>query len=471
MKGMSRKHYNVILVIADSLRKDHVGCYGNDWIRTPNIDGFAKEAVMYTKAYPESLPTIPVRRAIYTGRRVFPFEPVRRMRKGIPWIANAGWQPLSDEDVTLSEVFKAAGYRTALIGDNYHLFEPGMNFNRGFDEWVFMRGQEWDKYRSAQLIREGELERYLTPKLRGTTVEKLLRRYLSNVYFRRSEEDWFAPQTFREAIRWLEENRDAERFLLILEPFDPHEPWDPPHEFVEMYDPNYQGREVITPKYGPPDYLTERELRHMRAHYAGEVTLLDKWFGFFLEKFYELNLDKNTVLVFISDHGHQLGEHNLTGKVAWGLYPELLDIPLLIKHPESVGSGEKVDEYVYDHDLFPTICHLAGVGHGQIVDGINILSYVERESVEEKRSYVTSGFASYLMYRDDEYWFISNREGEEAQLYNLKEDPKLQKNIAQQQPELAETIFQKIVEDAGGFLPKIEPISGEAYRWYEQLYL
>jgi len=468
---MSRKQYNVILVIADSLRKDHVGCYGNNWIKTPNIDRLAKEAVMYTKAYPESLPTIPVRRAIYTGRRVFPFKPVEHMRKGIPWIFHAGWQPLSDEDVTLSEVFKAAGYRTALIGDNYHIFEPGMNFNRGFDEWIFIRGQEWDKYRSAQLIKEEELEKHLTPKLKGTSVEKLLRRYLSNVHFRRSEEDWFAPQTFREAIRWLEENMDAEKFLLILEPFDPHEPWDPPHEFVELYDPNYRGKEVITPKYGLPDYLTERELKHMRAHYAGEVTLLDKWFGFFLEKFYELNLDKNTVLVFISDHGHQLGEHNLTGKVAWGLYPELLDIPLLIRHPELVGSGEKVDEYVYDHDLFPSICYMAGVEHGQRVDGINILSYVEREAVKERRSYVTSGFTNYVMYRDDDYWFISNREGKEAQLYNLKEDLELQKNIAQQQPELAETIFQKIIKDAGGFLPKIEPISEEAYRWYERLYL
>lgn len=467
---MHGRYYNVILVMADSLRKDHVGCYGNTWIRTPNIDKFAKESVTYTKAYPESLPTIPVRRAVYTGNRVFPFEPTRRMRKGIPWIFHAGWQPLSNDDITLSEVFKLSGYRTALIGDNYHLFEPGMNFNRGFDEWIFVRGQEWDKYRSAPLIPEEELNRYLTPKLKGTIIERLLRRYLSNVYSRRSEEDWFAPQTFREAVRWLEENRNAEKFLLILEPFDPHEPWDPPHEFVEMYDPDYQGKEVITPRYGPPDYLTERELRHMKAHYAGEVTLLDKWFGFFLEKVYELNLNKNTVIIFTSDHGHQLGEHNLTGKVAWGLYPELLDIPLLVRHPETLGAGEKIDEYVYSHDLFPTICHLAGVRYEHRVDGVNIWSYVEGEKVEH-RSYVTSGFAGYLMYRDDEYWFISNREGEETQLYSLKEDPKLQNNIAQQQPELAEKIFRKIVEDAGGTIPKIEPVGEEAYRWYEQLYL
>lgn len=467
---MSR-NYNVILIITDSLRKDHIGCYGNSWIRTPNIDQFAKESVIYTKAYPESLPTIPVRRAIYTGCRVFPFEPTRRMKKGIPWIINAGWQPLSDNDITLSEVFKSAGYRTALIGDNYHIFEPGMNFNRGFDEWIFIRGQEWDKYRSAQLISEEKLEIYLTPKLKGTSVEKLLRRYLSNVYFRRSEEDWFAPQTFREGIRWLQENRAVDKFLLVLEPFDPHEPWDPPHEFVDMYDPGYVGKEIITPKYGFADYLTEKELRHMRAHYAGEVTLLDKWFGFFMEKIYEMNLDKNTVIIFTSDHGHQLGEHNLTGKVAWGLYPELMDIPLLIRHPEGIGAGERIDEYVYNHDIFATICALCRIEYNHKIDGIDIWKYVEKECIEGGRKYITSGFANYVMYRDDQYWYISDRNGEEAQLYDLREDPQLKVNIASEKPQLAKTLFARIIEDAGGSLPKIEVIGREAYRWYEQLYL
>ena len=466
---MAKGKYNVILVIVDSMRKDHVGVYGGI-ARTPNIDRFAKESVMYTKAYPESMPTIPVRRAIYTGIRVFPFRS-HRMVKGIPWIGFFGWEPIPDEHITISEVFKAAGYRTALIGDNYHIFEPGMNFNRGFDEWIFIRGQEWDKYRSAPLVSQEELDRYLTPKLRGTAVEHLLRRYLSNVHRRQSEEDWFAPQTFREGIRWLEENRDAERFLLVLEPFDPHEPWDPPHEFVDMYDPGYTGKEVITPKYGPPDYLSERELKHMRAHYAGEVTLVDKWFGIFMQKVYELNLDKNTIIAFISDHGHQLGEHNLTGKVAWGMYPELMDIPLLIRHPEGVGAGEKVHEYVYNHDLFTTLISMAGVKLEHKVDGINIWEYVEKEDFELRRSYVTSAFANYLMYRDDDYWLITNREGGEAKLYMLKEDPKLEENVAGERPDLVRQLYQRIVEDAGGSIPRIEAPPAIAYEWYSRLYL
>jgi len=466
---MVKGKYNVIIVMIDSLRKDHVGAYRGT-AKTPNIDALAKESVMYTKAYPESLPTIPVRIAFYTGTRMFPFKSFT-LKKGIPYIMHYGWEPLPEELTSISEYFKAAGYRTALIGDNYHLFEPGMNFNRGFDEWIFIRGQEWDKYRSAFSVSEDELERHLTEKLKGTEVEKLLRRYLSNVSIRRREEDWFAPQTFIEGTRWLSENKDAERFLLLLEPFDPHEPWDPPHEFVDIYDPGYQGKEVITPKYGPPDYLNERELFHMRSHYAGEVTFADKWFGFFLQKIYELNLDKNTVIVFISDHGHQLGEHNLTGKVAQGMYPELMDIPLLIRHPEYVGIGEKIDEYVYNHDLLKTLFSILDIKIDQSVEGINIWEYVERENPSYRREYATSAFADYVFYRDDDYWFISKRNGTESKLYEIKSDPKLEKNIAEESPELTKNAYQKILEDAGGSLPKIKAPPAETYKRYFQLYL
>ncbi len=465
---MTNKDYNVVLVVVDSLRKDHVGAYGGS-AKTPNIDKFAKESVMYTKAYPESLPTIPVRLGMYTGTRVFPFR-THTIRKGTPYIMFFGWEPIPEKLSSISEVFKTAGYRTALIGDNYHLFEPGMNFNRGFDEWIFIRGQEVDKYRSASLISETELEKHLTEKLEGTFVEILLRRYLSNVSFRRKEEDWFAPQTFVEGVRWLKENKDDKSFLLILEPFDPHEPWDPPHEFVDMYDPSYQGKEIITPKYGPPDYINDKELTHMRAHYSGEVTFLDKWFGFFLRNVYELNLDKNTIIAFISDHGHQLGEHNLTGKVTWGMYPELMDIPLLIRHPECVGSGEKVDEYVYNFELLTTFLSMLNIKSDYCPEGTNVWKYVEEENVDYRREYVTSAFLDYIFYRDDDDWFISNRDGNEAQLYELKSDPKLERNVAEEAPKLTKSIYQKILKDAGGTLPKIETPPAEVYEWYCRLY-
>ena len=466
--------YNVILVVIDSLRKDHVGCYGGI-ARTPNIDALAKESVIYEDAYPESLPTIPVRRGLYTGKRIFPFVPSGRFAKGFPNVFMFGWEPLRDEDVTLSEVFKLKGYRTALIGDNYHLFEPGMNFNRGFDEWIFVRGQEWDKYRSAALVSEEEVRSHLTPALKGTGVERLVRHYLSNVKFRRSEEDWFAPSTFREGARWLEENAKQQNFFLALEPFDPHEPWDPPQEFVDMYDPGYSGVNVITPKYGTADYLTPAELKHMRANYAGEVTLVDKWFGIFMQKFYELGLDKNTVLAVISDHGHQLGEHNLTGKVASGLYPELLDIPLLIRAPNATNSGERVSGYVYNHDLFVTLISMAGlrVNAGELSykpDGINAWDLAESNK-GAARDHATSAFMNYLMYRDDEYWMITDRKGNDVRLYDISNDKKMERDISIQAPDVVRGLYSRIASDAGGTIPEI-PAPPESIRnWYEKLYL
>src|SRR4028119_2097598 len=100
---------NVVLVILDSLRKDHLGVYGNDRVRTPNLDAFAGESFRFTRAYPESLPTICARRAIHTGMRTFPF----RNRVELPGetFQPAGWQPIPEDQVTRPETRGAAGSR------------------------------------------------------------------------------------------------------------------------------------------------------------------------------------------------------------------------------------------------------------------------------------------------------------------------------------------------------------------------
>jgi len=137
---------NVILIMLDSLRRDHVGCYGNDWIRTPNIDALAREGVRFANAYPEALPTIPVRRAMHTGLRTFPCRGY--------WLAKGdtvmipGWQPIPEEQVTMAEVFRHHGYMTAIFASTPHIFKPSMNFHRGFTSWEWIRGQEADRYRA-----------------------------------------------------------------------------------------------------------------------------------------------------------------------------------------------------------------------------------------------------------------------------------------------------------------------------------
>ena len=126
---------NVVLVIVDSLRKDHIGAYGNDWIKTPNLDALAKESLRFTRAYPESIPTIPARRAIHTGKRTWPF---------VDWVPPKGediilqgWQPIPNGQTTLAETMRAAGYGTYFVTDNLQQYKPSYNMHRGFDAYDF----------------------------------------------------------------------------------------------------------------------------------------------------------------------------------------------------------------------------------------------------------------------------------------------------------------------------------------------
>ena len=201
---------NVILVVLDSLRKDHVGAYGNDWIQTPNLDALAKESLKFTRAYPESIPTIPARRAIHTGLRTWPF------RNWIPQKGEtffpAGWQRIPEDQTTLSETLKPEGYNTALITDTQHMFKASMNFQRGFDIFDYIRGQERDRYRSPLRISEDVVDRY-TVDGNDDNMRAKVRQHLANTTYRKGEKDWFAPQVFTRAMDYLEFARESQPFL------------------------------------------------------------------------------------------------------------------------------------------------------------------------------------------------------------------------------------------------------------------
>lgn len=142
---------NIILIIFDTLRRDCIGAYGSPpWgkAHTPHFDAFAGDAVLMTGAYPESLPTLQARRSIYTGMRVYPFHDGIYRLKG-DFIGAPGWGPIPENLHTIAELLSAAGYRTGLVADLYHLFKPSKNYARGFDQWSFIRGQELDSFRSG----------------------------------------------------------------------------------------------------------------------------------------------------------------------------------------------------------------------------------------------------------------------------------------------------------------------------------
>jgi arylsulfatase A-like enzyme len=447
---------NIILVILDSLRKDHVGAYGNDWIKTPSLDALAKESLRFTQAYPESLPTLPARRAIHTGLRTWPFRNWQPP-EGESFMP-AGWQNIPEDQITLSETLSEIPYlpqrlNTVLLSDTHHMFKASMNFQRGFKVFDWVRGQERDLYRPTMRVSQEKVDQLVVPGNSESMVDKV-RQYVANTQDRSAEKDWFAPKVFTMASDFLKTADKGQPFFLVVDCFDPHEPWDPPEKYVSLYDEGYDGPEPIVPEYSDAGWIDDRELERMRALYAGEVTMTDRWFGRFLETLDSSDFAQETMLVVLSDHGVALGEHDATGKPFWALYPELTDIVFMMRHPEGKGAGQTSDFYASTHDVAPTILGFLGVEPEQPMDGRD-LSVLFDGGQPEERNHFTLGYDEYVWTRDDRYVLVSRNDGSEARLYDLTNDPEMNEDVAGDDTDMARRMFDEyVVGDAGGPLPR-----------------
>ena len=438
---------NIVLVIVDSLRKDHVGAYGNDSIQTPSLDALAKESLRFTRAYPESIPTLPARRAIHTGLRTWPFrnwEPPEGED-----FQPAGWQHIPEDQTTLSEILLLEqDFNTALFSDTHHLFKASMNFQRGFRLFDWVRGQERDRYRPTMRVSQERVDQMVIPGNSESMVDKV-RQYLANTQNRESEEDWFAPRVFSMASEFVRAADKGQPFFLVVDCFDPHEPWDPPERYTSRYD----GPQPIVPEYSDAGWIGERELERMRELYAGEVAMTDRWLGRFLDTLDSSDFAQETLLVVLSDHGVALGEHDATGKPFWALWPEVTDIPFLIRHPEGKGAGEASDFFASTHDVAPTILGFLGVEPEQPMDGED-LSVIFDGGQPEERAYFTLGYNDHAWARDDRYVMFAKNDGSNALLYDLSTDPDMNTDIAGSSQDLLNRMWNEyVLKDANGPLP------------------
>ena len=414
---------NIVLIVLDSLRRDHLGCYGNDWIKTPNIDRFASQSVTFDNAYAEGLPTIPVRTELVTGQTSLPFRE---------------WQPLIPQDVTAAELLGRYGYTCGLVADNYHLFEAGMNFHRAMHSFRWIRGQECDAYKAGPA--EVDTSRYVPPGMKGSFVEAMLGQYLRNVAGREGEEQYFAAAVMSEAVKWLRESSSSSPFFLWVDSFDPHEPWDPPPPFDTMYaEPAYDGHKIIHPNCGPTDWLSPDELANIKALYAGEVSFVDKWVGKLLDALDELKLAEDTLVLMLADHGHPHGDHGVMLKSPRGMYAELVRIPLMLRHPKGDYAGTRVDALVQIRDVLPTLLDLAGLPAAIGVHGASMWPLVTGET-DSLRECVVCGWHQfeYRAVRDKRWALVVTPSGQQDELYDMASDPNEQTNVISAHPDVAE---------------------------------
>ncbi|MBN1445108.1 MAG: sulfatase [Candidatus Omnitrophica bacterium] len=447
---------NIILVVFDSLRKDCIGVYGKPlWgeVKTPNLDRFASESLLFTNAYPESLPTLPSRRAIYTGKRVFPFHNANFRLKG-DFVSTAGWGPIPEQDDTLSEILSANGYRTGLISSLYHQFKPSKNYWRGFDQWTFVRGKEWDPYKSGPEPSEEEINYYLPEEIGIPGRVEFIKKVIRNIRSLKNEEDYPVAQVMSKSVKWLEENRDAEKFFLMIESFDPHEPWNVPPNYREMYDTSTK-REQIISGYFSADNLPGDLLKRTQANYSGLVTMCDRWFGHLYESMGKMGLLDNTAIVVTSDHGHSMGDKNFVGKTGYPSAPNVYDIPLLIRHPSGFGTGKTSGLMVQHHDLFPLLLGFSGAEYDLKAKGIegrdfwgNVLN-----NDTSFRDHATVGWGPCITVIDENWWFNCLANGKGPLLYNRKKDAGMEKNVAAENRDVVDRLFSIALKDAKDGIP------------------
>ena len=421
---------NAIFIMLDSFQFNYMGCYGNKWMKTPNIDRLAKEAMVFDNAYTEGLPTIPCRRAMMTGRYTLPSK---------------GWGPLDPDDTTIADMLWGKGVHTGLIFDTPPMRLPKYGYQRSFYDVIYgQHGHELDYeyYRHDAVKNDMKYEDYLDQNIidnfrKDPAFEPYIDHNIDEINcilrsrqnWKNEEESMHAAVLVNKAKAWLEERtKDKEHpFFLWFDCFDPHEPFDPTsvwENFPCPYDPDYKGKEMFLPAMGPAKHYTEEQLHHVRMLWAEKMTLVDKWVGKLLDKVKELGLWDNTMIILCADHGHPTGHgehgHGIVRKVHPWPYEELAHIPLIVRMP-GVGEGKRNASFVQSVDITPTILdwlqtHQEAAHYGKHVldssvsnvdfQGFSLLPLIRGEK-EKLRDFAIAGFYGYSwsIIRDD-YSFI-----------------------------------------------------------------
>jgi arylsulfatase len=356
---------NILLIMTDQHRGDSLGCVGHPCLRTPNLDRLAGQGGCFRNAFSPMPVCVPARYSIITG--CVP----------LAWGSRGNGGIIPPHVPTLPAILREYGYRTALIGKAHYtgpadecasLGIPRFRYKYGFDDvLVAEEGRQWrdgDDY-EAYLKRVGWHGWQRAHGIGNNDVRTAPSPLPKEHY----QTTWATD----ESIRWLHENARARPFFLMTSYIKPHAPYDPPEPYDRMYNP----LRVPAPIGGPEDladlspvYEHERKAygwntlppqAHLRAraHYYGNITLIDDQVGRLLATLDELHLADNTIIAFVSDHGDLLGDHGLYFK-GW-FFRESWHIPLIIKAPGRLQGRGDLERLASLQDLMPTLLSLVSL--------------------------------------------------------------------------------------------------------------
>jgi arylsulfatase A-like enzyme len=380
LRGSSPRRPNIILISIDTLRADHLGCYGYAQHTTPALDAFRREAVLFRTAIATAPSTLPSHASMFTA--------LSPQHHGAAHARNI---PLGDRFVTLTEVLRDAGYRTAAFVGGGQL-SPEYGLKQGFE--------------SYDVVDDGTFE-----------------------------------QIVARAVQFLQRSNDKP-FFLFLHTYEVHHPyWPSPEDSARFASSDA----TILPSYIDIRLLSDINTRKMqigpsdRAHIAGEydaeIASMDRGFQALVTALKRLGIYDDSLIVFTSDHGEEQGEHGFVGWHSHTLYDELLHVPLLVHFPAAQHAGAEIGGVVSGVDVAPLILEATGNPRPAPFDRFSLATTLARGRPPA---------APVLLWRERSPAETVEHEGLrtadwkliEGRLYDLRADPLEQRNVAASHPDV-----------------------------------
>jgi arylsulfatase A-like enzyme len=335
-----RRTVKAIMVMFDSLNRHMLPPYGCDWVKAPNFQRLSEKTVTFDNCYIGSMPCMPARREIHTGRYNF---------------LHRGWCPLEPFDDSMPQILGENGIHSHLSTDHYHYWEDGgATYHERYSTYDFHRGQEGDKWKGD--LTDGPEQPEVLRVRKGARERDFVNRH-----HMQNESDQPQPQTFAAGMEFINRNHAEDDWFLQIETFDPHEPYFTHQKYKELYPHEYDGPQFDWPGYHRVLEEERGAIEHVRYENAALISMCDHYLGKVLDLMDEHDLWKDTMLIVNTDHGFLLGEHDWWAKCAMPWYQELANTPFFIWDPRNGKAGERRQALVQTIDIAPTLLDYFGV--------------------------------------------------------------------------------------------------------------
>jgi len=407
----SEAEMRAIMVLFDTLNRRYLPPYGAVGVHAPNFERLAKHAVTFDTCYGGSMPCMPARREIHTGRYNF---------------LHRGWSPLEPFDDSVPEILSQAGVYTHMVSDhNNYWADGGANYHNRYDSFEFFRGQHGDPWKGhvedppelADLRTKnqgGAMGMKLSARKEGEDAQaeedvetRLLpgvRQDMINRLYQDTIDKHNQTLTFDAGLEFMQTNKDADKWFLQIECFDPHEPFFSYDEHRSHYIHDYEGDHFDWPHYMKVSE-TDEEIDHLRAEYKALLTFCDQSLGRVLDFMDANNMWEDTLLMVCTDHGLLMGERGWWGKCVQPWYDENIHNPLFIWDPRYGARGERREALVQTVDFGPTLLDFFGVPIPELMQGVPI-GPVIADGTPQREAGLFGQFGAHVNVTDGRYVYM-----------------------------------------------------------------